>query len=128
MARAGIAEDVNPPGVRATVSHITLLKLPHFGVVGPVYPLGGGGIRVATVTGQLTMGEPSKIVLTLTEKAFPRYSGLHWRRPTSRNRGYLDEQGLRFNNRKATDGQRFVRLLKDTVGKRLTYSEPTGVT
>ena len=39
---------------------------------------------------------------------------------------YLDEQSFRFNNRMANDGQRFVRLLKEIVGKRLTYSELTG--
>ena len=39
---------------------------------------------------------------------------------------YLDEQAFRFNNRKASDGQRFVRVLKEIVGKRLTYHELTG--
>lgn len=39
---------------------------------------------------------------------------------------YLDEATFRFNTRKANDGQRFVRLVKDVVGKRLTYSELTG--
>lgn len=39
---------------------------------------------------------------------------------------YIDEQAFRFNNRGSNDGQRFVRLLKEIVGKRLTYSELTG--
>ena len=39
---------------------------------------------------------------------------------------YLDEQAFRFNTRAANDGQRFVRLVKHVVGKRLTYDELTG--
>ena len=39
---------------------------------------------------------------------------------------YLDEQAFRFNNSAANDGQRFVRLLREAVGKRLAYSELTG--
>ena len=39
---------------------------------------------------------------------------------------YIDEQAFRFNTRKANDGQRFVRLVKHVVGKRLTYDELTG--
>ena len=39
---------------------------------------------------------------------------------------YLDEQAFRFNTRKANDGQRFMRLVKHVVGKRLTYAELTG--
>ena len=39
---------------------------------------------------------------------------------------YIDEQTFRFNNRAANDGQRFVRLVKHVVGKRLTYAELTG--
>jgi transposase-like protein len=39
---------------------------------------------------------------------------------------YLDEQTFRFNNRGANDGQRFVRLVKEIVGKRLTYDHLTG--
>ena len=39
---------------------------------------------------------------------------------------YLDEQAFRFNNREANDGQRFVSVLKDIVGKRLTCHELTG--
>jgi len=34
---------------------------------------------------------------------------------------YLDEQARRFNERTATDGQRFVSVLRDIIGKRLTY-------
>jgi transposase-like protein len=36
---------------------------------------------------------------------------------------YLDEQAFRFNARKATDLQRFVSVLRDVIGKRLTYAE-----
>ena len=39
---------------------------------------------------------------------------------------YLDEQTFRFNSREANDGQRFRQLVKDIVGKHLTYSELTG--
>ena len=39
---------------------------------------------------------------------------------------YLDEQTFRFNTRAANDGQRFRTLVKDIVGKHLTYSELTG--
>jgi len=39
---------------------------------------------------------------------------------------YLDEQAFRFNNRKATDGERFVEVLSSVVGKRLTYEHLTG--
>ena len=39
---------------------------------------------------------------------------------------YLDEQAFRFNTRKANDGQRFMRLIKHVVGKRLSYAELTG--
>ena len=38
---------------------------------------------------------------------------------------YLDEQAYRFNERKKNDLQRFVGVLKDVIGKRLTYSELT---
>jgi transposase-like protein len=41
---------------------------------------------------------------------------------------YLDEQAFRFNNRKATDGERFVEALSSVVGKRVTYKELTGKT
>lgn len=39
---------------------------------------------------------------------------------------YLDEQVTRFNNRMLNDGQRFVALVKDIVGKRLTYKQLIG--
>jgi transposase-like protein len=39
---------------------------------------------------------------------------------------YLDEQTFRFNNRKMTDGMRFLRAAAGIIGKRLTYSELTG--
>ena len=39
---------------------------------------------------------------------------------------YIDEQAFRFNTRKASDAVRFVRLVKKTVGKRLTYATLTG--
>jgi transposase-like protein len=39
---------------------------------------------------------------------------------------YLDEQVFRFNNRKATDGARFVRTLSGATGWRVTYRELTG--
>lgn len=39
---------------------------------------------------------------------------------------YLDEQAFRFNNRKATDGQRFRAAMSQIAGRRLTYKELTG--
>jgi transposase-like protein len=39
---------------------------------------------------------------------------------------YLDEQVFRFNNRKDTDGLRFVNALLSIAGKRLTYKALTG--
>jgi hypothetical protein len=40
---------------------------------------------------------------------------------------YIDEQVFRFNNRINTDdATRFNKLVKQTVGKRLTYAELTG--
>lgn len=36
---------------------------------------------------------------------------------------YVDEQTYRFNERKKNDLQRFVGVLKDVIGKRLTYKE-----
>ena len=39
---------------------------------------------------------------------------------------YLDEQTFRFNNRKDSDGGRFMSALTSILGKRLTYSELTG--
>jgi hypothetical protein len=39
---------------------------------------------------------------------------------------YLDEQAFRFNERKGKDADRFVKTVKQVVGKRLTYDELTG--
>ncbi len=39
---------------------------------------------------------------------------------------YLDEQALRFNTRKAKDGERFAEIVRSVVGKRLTYNGLTG--
>src|SRR5271163_1656175 len=39
---------------------------------------------------------------------------------------YLDEQAFRYNNRKATDGTRFVRALSGATGRRVTYKALTG--
>src|SRR5580658_7009967 len=39
---------------------------------------------------------------------------------------YIDEQAFRFNNRTGTDAERFVTVMKQIVGKRLTYKELTG--
>jgi transposase-like protein len=39
---------------------------------------------------------------------------------------YLDEQAFRFNNRSATDADRFNMALLGVVGKRVTYRELTG--
>ncbi len=39
---------------------------------------------------------------------------------------YLDEQAFRYNSRKANDGARFVRVLANIIGKRLTYDELIG--
>jgi transposase-like protein len=39
---------------------------------------------------------------------------------------YLDEQAFRFNNRKATDADRFNLILAGIVGKRVTYNRLTG--
>ena len=40
---------------------------------------------------------------------------------------YVDEQAFRFNNRKPMDdGDRFSYLVRQIVGKRLTYAELTG--
>ncbi len=41
---------------------------------------------------------------------------------------YVEEQVFRFNERKATDGQRFDLALSQIAGKRLTYKELTGKT
>ena len=39
---------------------------------------------------------------------------------------YVDEEVFRFNERKATDGQRFAAVMPGVVGKRLTYKELIG--
>ena len=39
---------------------------------------------------------------------------------------YLDEQSFRFNERFANDGERFEMVIKQIVGKRLTFEELTG--
>ena len=39
---------------------------------------------------------------------------------------YIDEQAYRFNNRKMTDAERFAGVMKQIVGRRLTYAELTG--
>jgi transposase-like protein len=39
---------------------------------------------------------------------------------------YLDEQTFRFNSRKMSDGQRFLRAAQGIIGRRVTYAELTG--
>ena len=39
---------------------------------------------------------------------------------------YLDEQAFRFNERKSTDSERFMKAVPGCVGKRLTYKRLTG--
>jgi len=39
---------------------------------------------------------------------------------------YVDEQVFRFNHRDVKDGQRFAKVLRRVMGKRLTYHELTG--
>lgn len=39
---------------------------------------------------------------------------------------YIDEQAFRYNNRKATDAERFASVMKQIVGRRITYKELTG--
>ncbi|MGI9071883.1 MAG: IS1595 family transposase [Bryobacteraceae bacterium] len=41
---------------------------------------------------------------------------------------YIDEQVFRFNTRKITDAERFSAVMKQIVGRRLTYKELTGKT
>ena len=42
---------------------------------------------------------------------------------------YLDEQAFRFNNRQDTDDSgRFVAVMRQIIGRRLTYKELTGKT
>jgi hypothetical protein len=38
----------------------------------------------------------------------------------------FDEQAFRFNNRRLTDAERFAIVMKQIVGRRLTYKELTG--
>ena len=39
---------------------------------------------------------------------------------------YLDEQVFRYNNRKMNDGDRFNMVVREIVGKRLTWDQLTG--
>ena len=39
---------------------------------------------------------------------------------------YLDEQAFRYNNRKMNDSDRFDIVVRQIVGKRLTYDQLTG--
>jgi hypothetical protein len=39
---------------------------------------------------------------------------------------YLDEQVFRYNNRKMNDGDRFNIVVREIVGKRLTWDQLTG--
>jgi hypothetical protein len=39
---------------------------------------------------------------------------------------YLDEQVFRYNNRKMNDGDRFDIVVREIVGKRLTWNQLTG--
>lgn len=41
---------------------------------------------------------------------------------------YVDEEAYRFNHRKATDAERFLRLARQVGGKRLTFKELTAAT
>ncbi|MDQ2841777.1 MAG: IS1595 family transposase [Acidobacteriota bacterium] len=41
---------------------------------------------------------------------------------------YLDEQAFRYNNRKASDAEKFSAVMKQIVGRRVTYKELTGKT
>jgi transposase-like protein len=41
---------------------------------------------------------------------------------------YIDEQAFRYNNRKLSDGERFAAVMKQIVGRRLTYAQLTGKT
>lgn len=41
---------------------------------------------------------------------------------------YIDEQAFRYNNRKMSDAERFAGVMKQIVGRRLTYVELTGKT
>jgi hypothetical protein len=39
---------------------------------------------------------------------------------------YLDGECFRYNNPKMTDGERFVAVMKQIVGRRVTYKQLTG--
>jgi hypothetical protein len=39
---------------------------------------------------------------------------------------YLDEEDFRFNNRKQSDAARFVGVLGNVTGRRLTYNDLIG--
>jgi transposase-like protein len=39
---------------------------------------------------------------------------------------YLDEEAFRFNTRKATDGERFLDVLRSIIGRRVTYKQLIG--
>jgi len=39
---------------------------------------------------------------------------------------YIDEQAFRYNNRHSTDAERFAGVMKQIVGRRVTYKELTG--
>ena len=41
---------------------------------------------------------------------------------------YCDEQAFRYNNRKCKDAERFSKVMKQIVGKRLTYDQLIGKT
>jgi ISXO2-like transposase domain len=41
---------------------------------------------------------------------------------------YLDEQAFRYNERKDNDGGRFMRVMSQVTGRRLTYKNLTGKT
>jgi hypothetical protein len=39
---------------------------------------------------------------------------------------YCDEQAFRFNHRRTNDAERFAKVMKQIVGRRITYKELTG--
>ena len=41
---------------------------------------------------------------------------------------YADEQSFRYNNRKLTDPERFAIVMRQIIGRRLTYDELIGKT
>ena len=41
---------------------------------------------------------------------------------------YIDERAFRYNNRQVTDAERFTSVMKQVVGRRVTYKELTGKT